>query len=397
MLIEKVPSIKDKLRGKIAIITGAGGGIGLETAKALCYLGAKVVILEIDKIKGQKAEKEINTMFGSEIAEYYYLDLSKENEINSFAERFREKYGCPSIIINNAATIIIGAIDQLSPEEWDVGYRVNLKAPILLTKEFLPQMKKANKGTICFIPSSGAAPYMGAYEVFKTAQAEFCSTLCGELESTSVYAYSIAPGLVKTETADKSIEKVAGMMGISKSSIYTSNEKNMLSAEEAGTALALSVLAAEKYNGLEIGSIQVLNDFCLLDINKSELDNYAIACEELEVVNRIVNTFKEQHKGWKERNVFERQWLMRDFKKTVGYTSDQMELKLVDIYEHAKDDGKVNVSVIKDVFERLKSYYINQYTLLQGWEKNKEKLENHSLIISGWINDIDSVIKVKIV
>jgi len=391
MLIEKVPSVKNILHGKIAIITGAGGGIGLEAAKSLCYLGTKVIIVEIDRMKGKNAESEINALFGSGISEYYYLDLSKEIEIISFVKSFKKKHGCPDIIINNAATVIIGAIDQLSSKDWDVGYSVNLKAPILLTKEFIPEMKKANKGTICFIPSSGAAPYMGAYEIFKTAQAEFCSTLCGELENTNVYAYSIAPGLVKTETADSSIEKVAEMMGVTKHSIYSSNEKNMLTAEEAGTAFALSVLAAEKYNGLEIGSIQVLNDFFLLNTNKIELKEIDITKETVEVVKKILSTFKEQHYGWKERNIFERQWLLRDFKKTVGFTSEQMELKLISIQQQADIEGKIDHSITKDVLERLKSYYANQYILLQGWEKNKEKLEKNSRVIRGWISDIDDV------
>jgi NAD(P)-dependent dehydrogenase (short-subunit alcohol dehydrogenase family) len=68
-----------------------------------------------------------------------------------------------------------------------------------LLEKLLPGMLKRKSGTVVFVPSSGAAPYMGAYEVFKTAQVELCNTLAGELEGTGVITFSIGPGIVKTD------------------------------------------------------------------------------------------------------------------------------------------------------------------------------------------------------
>ena len=104
-------------------------------------------------------------------------------------------------------------------------------------------MKTKNSGTIVFVSSSGAAPFMGAYEVFKTAQVELCNTLYGELENTNINVYSIGPGLVKTETAMREIEVVSSHLGMTTEEFYEMNERHILGVEEAGTGFALSVLS----------------------------------------------------------------------------------------------------------------------------------------------------------
>ncbi len=80
-----------------------------------------------------------------------------------------------------------------------------------------------------------------------------------ELENTNIYSYTISPGLVKTETAMKSIEVVAKSMNISLEEFYDMNKEHIISVEDAALGFALSVLNAKEYNGQEIGSIQVLN------------------------------------------------------------------------------------------------------------------------------------------
>lgn len=76
-------------------------------------------------------------------------------------------------------------------------------------------------------------PHLGAYEVFKTAQVELCNTLSAE-----VVAYSIGPGIVKTETAQKSIEQIAPLYGKTADEFYKMCENMLLTAEEAGAGFA---------------------------------------------------------------------------------------------------------------------------------------------------------------
>ena len=241
----------------------------------------------------------------------------------------------------------MGAVEEIPIAVWDKSYAVNFRAPLLLTQLFLPVMKKRNSVTIVFVSSSGAASFMGAYEVFKTAQVELCNTLFGELENTNINVYSIGPGLVNTETAMKGIEAVSSRVGMTTEEFYQMNESHMLGVEEASTGFALSVLMANQYNGQEIGSIQVLLDSGLQSTSAKK-DNKSIDNQKIiPIILDVIKVYKEQYSGWMERNIFERQWVLRDFKKTVGYSADQ----LLEIMQHIE-------SIILDKKdEQLSSYY----------------------------------------
>ncbi len=370
---------KNTLDNKIVLITGAGGGIGFETAKCFAIMGAKVIILEIDKEKGESAERKINSIYKDKV-EFYNIDLAEENSILKMKEYVLDKYGSPDIVFNNAAILHLGEIGKVSSNEWDNSYLVNFKAPVLLVSCFLDEMKKRNRGTFVFVSSSGAASYMGAYEIFKTAQVELSNTLSMELENTNIYSYTISPGLVKTETAMKSIEVVARSMNISLEEFYEMNKEHIISVEDASLGFALSVLNAKDYNGQEIGSIQVLNGL--------EKRNESYRSCNFELLLRIIKTYEEQYFGWKKRNIFERQWVLRDFKKCVGKSADEV-YKIMKSMEKGK--GILTPPEYK-LLETLIVYWEHQYQLLQGFEKNKEKLQENGNIIKGWILDIKTCI-----
>ena len=376
----KINDYKSTLNDKSVLITGAGGGIGLETAKCFATMGAKVIILEVDEKKGKKSEKIINSMHDNS-AEFYKIDLADEDSILKMKEFVLNKYGCPDIVFNNAAILHLGEIGKVTSKDWDNGYLVNLKAPILLVDCFIGEMKKRDSGTFVFVSSSGAAAYMGAYEIFKTSQVELSNTLSLELENTNIYSYTISPGLVKTETAMKSIEVVAKNMNITLDEFYDMNKNHIISVEDAALGFALSVLKAKEYNGQELGSIQVLNSM--------NSKNESVGNCDFEILLRVIKTYEEQYDGWKKRNVFERQWVLRDFKKTVGKSAD-------DVYT-AMNKMKENKGVLStneySLLKSLRVYWKHQYQLLQNFEKNKEKLEENSNIIKGWISDIEKCIK----
>ena len=376
----KINDYKSTLNDKTVLITGAGGGIGLETAKCFATMGAKVIILEVDEKKGKKSEKIINSMHDNS-AEFYKIDLADEDSILKMKEFVLNKYGCPDIVFNNAAILHLGEIGKVTSKDWDNGYLVNLKAPILLVDCFIGEMKKRDSGTFVFVSSSGAAAYMGAYEIFKTSQVELSNTLSLELENSNIYSYTISPGLVKTETAMKSIEVVAKNMNITLDEFYDMNKNHIISVEDAALGFALSVLKAKEYNGQELGSIQVLNSM-------NSKNESAGNCD-FEILLRVIKTYEEQYDGWKKRNVFERQWVLRDFKKTVGKSAD-------DVYT-AMNKMKENKGVLSineySLLKSLRIYWKHQYQLLQNFEKNKEKLEENSNIIKGWIVDIEKCIE----
>ncbi|GAA0765697.1 hypothetical protein GCM10008908_02570 [Clostridium subterminale] len=392
MLIEKNISFRNRLKDKVILLTGAGGGIGFETAKALVYMGAKVIVAEIDKRKMLCAQRTLDGIFSKNSVEFYEIDLSDENQIYALVSHVKDKYGRIDVLFNNATMTAMGTVEKVSIDVWDKSYAVNFKAPLLLTQLALPLMKQKNSGTIVFVSSSGAAPFMGAYEVFKTAQVELSNTLYGELESTNIKVYTIGPGLVKTETAMKGIEIVSSHMGITTEEFYEMNENHILGIEEAGTGFAISVLMADRYDGQEIGAIQVLSDSSLLlKLDSKETTKSNDYQNIIPTVMNVVKVYKEQYSGWMKRNVFERQWVLRDFKKTVGYSADQF-LEIMQHIQYVVINGKIqDISTYSSNFQKLMEYYKRQYTLLQGYEKNPEKLKEYSITLLNYIEDLKTI------
>lgn len=386
MLIDKYPDFRKSLKGKTVLLTGAGGGIGYEAARAFAYMGATVVIAEIDDEMGTSAARRINDEFPESRTVFYGIDLADEGQIRVMYDHIVRNYGIIDVLFHNATIAPMGNVEEVPVEVWDKSYKVNFRAPLLLTQLFLPGMKDRDEGVVVFVPSSGAAPYMGAYEVFKTAQVELCNTLAGELEGANVYVYSIGPGLVKTDTAMRSIEIVANRMGMTTDEFYAMNESHILDSEEAGCGFAISVLSADKYNGQEIGSIQALLDSGLLadDVvdNKRDTDYDKV----VPLVHKVIAVFEEQYHGWMSRNIFERQWVLRDFKKTVGISAEQCKNEMVRLENELTTEERVDLSQYKGIFEKLKIYFQHQYSLLQGFEKDPDKLRENSDVIKGWID-----------
>ena len=374
-----IQEYKGTLAGKVALITGAGGGIGLETARCFVTMGAKVIVLDNDREKGERAEAALRAIPGA-VADFYYIDLADEGSFAAMKAFVLGKYGCPDIVFNNAAVLHLGAVGAIGSQDWDHGYRVNFKAPVLLVNCFLEEMKRRDSGTFVFVSSSGAAAYMGAYEIFKTAQGELAGTLAQELEGTGIRSYTIGPGLVKTETARKSIAVVAAKMNLSEEAFYEMNKDHIISVEDAALGFALSVLHADEYNGQEIGSLQVLGGLAPKEGAAERVD--------AEVLGRVARTFSEQYQGWKERNVFERQWVLRDFRKCVGRPADEVQARMQELAQ----SGGLMAADDRPLLEALVRYWQRQDQLLQSFEKDPQKRQEHSRTIHGWIADLQSLL-----
>ncbi len=381
--MEKEIKDYDRLKGKVILITGGCGDIGMEIARNCEKFGANVVILENDKNKIENYTREKKELGNLKIIE---CDIGDINEIEKVKKLIFNKYKRIDVIINNATIVKIGKLEEIEPEEWDLSYNVNLKGPVLLIKAFLPYMKEKNSGTIVFMPSSGAVPYMGCYEILKTAQIELCNTLSMELERLKINTYCVGPGYVKTMTTKESTEQIAGYMGISQKEFDEINKSHELTKEEAGLGVALSLLVPEKYNGKEVGSIQVLLDE-KIKISEKEENKRAIDKELENKIEKIYGTYKEQYDGWLKRNIFEKQWVIRDFKKTTGYSVEEMERELTKIIK----DKKINEKG-RDLISKLGEYYKHQKDLNESYTKNQEKKNENKAIINRWIEEADETL-----
>ena len=173
---------------------------------------------------------------------------------------------------------------------------------------------------------------------------------------------------------------VGKKMNLSEEAFYEMNKEHIISVEDAALGFALSVLHAAEYNGQEIGSLQVLNALAPKDGATVRVD--------AEVLGRVARTFSEQYRGWKERNVFERQWVLRDFRKCVGRPADEVQARMQELAQ----SGGLLAADDRGLFEALVRYWRRQHQLLQSFEKDPQKRQEHSRTIDGWIADLLSLL-----
>ena len=392
----------DSLQGDIAVVTGAGRGIGYEAARALIWFGAKIVIAEVNKENGVAATENLEKEFGSGKVLFVKTDVGSDRDVERLAKEALKKWGKVDIVLNNATVFPIGAVKDTPLESWDSSYRVNLRGPVLLARTFLPDMIRRKHGVFVCVSSSGAAPFMGAYEVFKTAQVELGDTVAAETEDTGVHAFTIGPGIVKTPGFLEGGEQVASYMGKTLNELLEMNKGFQMSPEAAGAGFAAAIALAPRYHGQETSSIQVLRNIGILldDENEekkaseqqphqmSSAPDATRARSVNDLYQLVLKTYVEQSEGWKKRNLFERQWVSRDFKKNTGMSIDEMLTTLKSFGESLKSQtSTASVEPLK----QLSAYYAHQQDQLRGFEKDPKKLNENLAIIDDWIQDIKAL------
>ena len=133
-----------KLKGQVAIISGAGRNIGEETAKLLASEGAKIAVVDMDRGRGDKVAAEINSAGGE--ARGFVADVAAESAINTLVNDVVSLWGRVDILVNNAAISDNKHILEISKEEWDKVIAVTLTGPFLMSKYVAAQMVKQGGG-----------------------------------------------------------------------------------------------------------------------------------------------------------------------------------------------------------------------------------------------------------
>jgi NAD(P)-dependent dehydrogenase (short-subunit alcohol dehydrogenase family) len=379
---------QDALAGETVIITGAGGGIGIEVARALLWLGANVIIAEINATKGESAAEALGKEFDIQKVLFVQADVGDESSVQELYRQSIQHFSKVDAVINNATIAVLGKVVDVPIEKWDESYRVNLRGPVLMARAFLPDMLSRHHGTFVCVSSTGTA-YLGGYESFKAAQVHLANTLDAELEGTGVIAYTIGPGLVPTQIAISSVNQLAPLLGMTVKEFYELNKNIMLTPEEAGVGFAISLVYAERFKGTEISSIQALK---AADINygstEVKLDGVQVNAgkrqQAASLCERVHQTLKEQSEGWKHRSIFERQWVIRDFRKTAGMSAEEWLAALEELGRGLKGEGDIVVPELG----RLAGYYNHLAEVAKGYEKDASKLEENLRYLYSWRDEV---------
>lgn len=192
------------LKGKVALVTGAGKGIGRATAIALAQEGVNVGLLARTENDLVEVAKEIEA-FGVKTA-YANADVSSMEEVNAAVETLKTSLGPVDILINNAGTGKFGKFLELEPEEWKKIIDINLMGVYYVTRAVLPQLIDKNGGDIINISSTAGqkgAPVTSAYSASKFGLLGLTESLALEVRKHNIRVTALTPSTVATELAYK--------------------------------------------------------------------------------------------------------------------------------------------------------------------------------------------------
>lgn len=135
--------MSDRLSGKVAVVTGAGSGIGVEIARRFAQEGASVVLADINRV----AIEEVATECGPD-ALAVEVDVADGEAVAALFEDVRERFGGVDVLANNAGVTLVGAVDEVEEEAWDRGFDVNVKGVFLMMKAAWPLLVERSGGSI---------------------------------------------------------------------------------------------------------------------------------------------------------------------------------------------------------------------------------------------------------
>lgn len=192
------------LKGKSALITGSGRGIGREIAIKLAQAGADIGISDIDLATAQATSDEIKQMGRRSIA--LKANVSVQADVTAMFAGFLAEFGTIDILVNNAGITRDGLIMRMKEEDWDAVLDINLKSAFLCCKEVARPMMKAVSGKIVNIASvvglMGNAGQVN-YSASKAGMIGLTKTLAREFSSRNITVNAVAPGFIQTAMTEK--------------------------------------------------------------------------------------------------------------------------------------------------------------------------------------------------
>lgn len=193
---------KDSLKGKVALVTGAGSGIGKATAKLFAYAGARVAALTRSPDEAEATCMEIRRSEGEAIG--IAANISIAEQMTKGFKTIQDAWGRLDIVIANAGINGLWApIDEISQEDWQKVFDVNLKGTFLTVKLALPLLKK-NGGAIVIVSSVNGTRIFSnagasAYATTKAGQLAFGRMMALELAKHRIRVNTICPGAIETD------------------------------------------------------------------------------------------------------------------------------------------------------------------------------------------------------
>ena len=205
-----------QLEGKVAIVTGGGGGIGKAIVETFAREGARVAIADRDLAAARTLAQSLDAARGLALA--VEVDVADSAAVTRMAAQAFDAFGRIDILVNNAGIRFLNALLEQSEDEWRRTLDVNLTGPFLCCKAVIPYMLRAGKGKIVNVSSVAGLfgrPLRSAYCASKGGEIAFTRAAALDMKGTNIYINALAPALVDTPlnaafTADAALAPVWG-------------------------------------------------------------------------------------------------------------------------------------------------------------------------------------------
>jgi 3-hydroxybutyrate dehydrogenase len=247
-----------QLQDKVAIVTGAASGIGLEIARTYAREGAKVAIADVNRDAAETAAAALRGEGGKAMA--IAADVTDEGQVNAAVGAVVAAWGGVDILVSNAGVQIVHPLEEFPFAEWKKMLAIHLDGAFLTTKACLPHMYASGRGgSIIYmgsVHSKEASVFKGPYVTAKHGLIGLAKVIAKEGAKHKVRANVICPGFVRTPLVDKQIPEQAKELGISEEEVVkkvmlgnTVDGEFTTTADVAATALFFAAFPTNALTG----------------------------------------------------------------------------------------------------------------------------------------------------